>query len=291
MNIRDLTARLAFPVTAILTLAAANTMLAAGWAPPTVVGVCVPVAYAGIALLERLVPYRESWLHSKGDLKTDIAWLFTNSALNRIVEPLFLAVGVAVAAWISANWGWQIWPRDLPLLVQLVPALIFVEFFEYSFHRLMHENATMWRFHATHHSAPRLYWLNAVRFHPVDYTLVGIGKLVPLAMVGASAELFAMVNVFSAVHGAFQHANVPAKMGPLNYVFSMAELHRWHHSPLIAEANHNYGGNLILWDLVFGTRYLPEDREPPEEIGLEDPPEFPDDFVGQVLSPIRWPGH
>ena len=26
----------------------------------------------------------------------------------------------------------------------------------------------MWRVHAAHHSAPRLYWLNATRFHPFD---------------------------------------------------------------------------------------------------------------------------
>lgn len=289
MTIRDLTARLAFPVFLVVTVASALSLLTAGWDPPTVVGLCVSIAYAGIAVLERLVPYRKAWLHSSGDLPTDIAWFFTNSALNRLVEPLFLAAAVAAAAWIASNWGWQLWPTHWPLLLQLVPALIFVEFFEYGFHRLMHENAFMWRFHATHHSSPRLYWLNAVRFHPVDYTLVGIGKLMPLAVVGASAELFALVNVFSAIHGAFQHANIPARLGPLNYVFSMAELHRWHHSRLVSEANHNYGGNLAIWDLIFGTRYLPSDREPPEDIGLEDLPQFPNDFVGQVLSPWRWP--
>ena len=33
---------------------------------------------------------------------------------------------------------------------------------------MMHEVPWLWRFHATHHSAPRLYWLNAGRFHPLD---------------------------------------------------------------------------------------------------------------------------
>jgi sterol desaturase/sphingolipid hydroxylase (fatty acid hydroxylase superfamily) len=68
----------------------------------------------------------------------------------------------------------------------------------------------------------------------------------------------------------------------------MAELHRWHHSRLLRESNTNYGQNLIVWDIVFGTRFLPADREPPEDIGIADMPNFPMDYFGQLLSPITW---
>jgi sterol desaturase/sphingolipid hydroxylase (fatty acid hydroxylase superfamily) len=68
----------------------------------------------------------------------------------------------------------------------------------------------------------------------------------------------------------------------------MAELHRWHHSPLAAEANHNYGGNLIVWDIVFGTRWLPEDREPPVETGIEELPNFPGSYRALMTAPFRW---
>jgi sterol desaturase/sphingolipid hydroxylase (fatty acid hydroxylase superfamily) len=57
--------------------------------------------------------------------------------------------------------------------------------------------------------------------------------------------------------GIFQHANVQLRLGPLNWFFSMAELHRWHHSRTVEEANHNYGQTISVWDWVFGTRYLP----------------------------------
>ena len=63
--------------------------------------------------------------------------------------------------------------RAETLLAQLPLALVVAELVEYSFHRLMHEVPWLWRFHATHHSAPRLYWLNAARFHPIDLFLVG----------------------------------------------------------------------------------------------------------------------
>ena len=66
------------------------------------------------------------------------------------------------------------------------------------------------------------------------------------------------------------------------------ERHRWHHSTLLEESNTNFGQNLILWYVVFGTRFLPKDREPRAEIGIGDMPDFPMDYVGQLLSPLRW---
>jgi sterol desaturase/sphingolipid hydroxylase (fatty acid hydroxylase superfamily) len=91
-----------------------------------------------------------------------------------------------------------------------------------------------------------------------------------------------------AVHGIFQHANLPLKLGPLNWFFSMAELHRWHHSTVLEEANSNYGQNLIVWDIVYGTRSLPKDREPPEKIGINGMPNFPMRYWKQLMSPFQW---
>ncbi len=56
----------------------------------------------------------------------------------------------------------------------------------------------------------------------------------------------------------------------------------------VFEANHNYGQTVSVWDWVFGTRYLPKDREPPEEIGIADLPTFPMTWWAQILSPFRW---
>jgi sterol desaturase/sphingolipid hydroxylase (fatty acid hydroxylase superfamily) len=91
------------------------------------------------------------------------------------------------------------------------------------------------------------------------------------------------------VHGFFQHANIDLRLGPLNYFFSMAELHRWHHSRDIREANQNYGSNCIVWDLVFGTFYWPRDRRPPADVGLSELPDFPQRLGRQLLSPFLWP--
>jgi sterol desaturase/sphingolipid hydroxylase (fatty acid hydroxylase superfamily) len=277
-----------FPVLVTAFIGTLIAAIEAGSDPVTTMAALVLAAYAIIAVLERVLPYRDSWLNSRGDLRTDTAWFATNGLLNRMLEPPVLAAAALGAARLSGWLGAPMWPADWPWLAQLALALLIAEFFEYWFHRLMHENAFLWRFHATHHSAPRLYWLNAVRFHAVDYIMVGIVKLVPLALLGAGVEIFALVNLFAAVHGSYQHANRPVRLGPLNWIFSMTELHRWHHSRFVSEANHNYGGNLILWDIVFNTRWLPIDREPPEDIGMEEMPDFPTGYFQQLLSPLRW---
>jgi sterol desaturase/sphingolipid hydroxylase (fatty acid hydroxylase superfamily) len=139
-----------------------------------------------------------------------------------------------------------------------------------------------------HHSAPRLYFLNAVRFHPVDIALSTFSPMIPLILLGADGRLIALFGLVSAVHGLFQHANIVLELGPLNWFFSMAELHRWHHSRLLEESNTNFGQNLIVWDIVFGTRFLPKDREPPSDIGIAGLPSFPMDYWGQLVSPFRW---
>ncbi len=68
----------------------------------------------------------------------------------------------------------------------------------------------------------------------------------------------------------------------------MAELHRWHHSLKLAEANTNYGNNIIFWDIVFGTLFWPKNRDASEAIGLSDLPAFPRGYFGQLASPFRW---
>jgi sterol desaturase/sphingolipid hydroxylase (fatty acid hydroxylase superfamily) len=204
------------------------------------------------------------------------------------LRPLAVFAAVPLGGWLSQRFGVGLWPADWHLLAQLALSVVIVEFFQYWAHRLMHETDLLWRFHATHHSAPRLYWLNSARFHIVDIALLNLGFTIPLIALGADARVLSLWLVASAIHGLFQHANLSIRCGPLNWIFSMAELHRWHHSRTERESNSNYGSNLILWEIVFGTRFLPADREPPADIGIAGLSAFPMTWWQQLLSPFRW---
>ena len=245
--------------------------------------------YLVVMVLERLIPYRREWNRARGDIRVDLSYLIFSGGLTlELLRPFMLALGVGLGGWLSSRVGATPWPANWPLLAQFALALVVGEFFLYWIHRLGHTWAPLWRFHAAHHSAPRLYFLNAVRFHSVDMALANFGPFIPLVALGADERVLALFALFSAVHGIFQHANIPILLGPLNWIFSMSELHRWHHSLSLKEANTNYGQNLIVWDVVFGTRFLPTDREPPEEIGIVGMPNFPTHFMGQFLAPFTW---
>ena len=103
--------------------------------------------------------------------------------------------------------------------------------------------------------------------------------------MGTSESALLMYAIFNSIHGLFQHSNIYIKMGWLNYIFSMTELHRWHHSKRIGESNTNYGNNLIVWDIVFGTFFWPKEQEV-AEIGLLNP-DYPEHYIGQVTAPFK----
>jgi sterol desaturase/sphingolipid hydroxylase (fatty acid hydroxylase superfamily) len=190
-----------------------------------------------------------------------------------------------VSVRLSAALGVGLWPSRWPLAAQLAIAFPIAELPVYWFHRLEHRGGFLWRIHAVHHSAPRLYFLNSARNHPIDAVLSLALLVAPLVLLGAGERLLAVAMVVWAVHALLQHANVDVRLGPLNWILSMAEVHRWHHSRRIDEANANYGQTLLLWDIVFGTRRVPR-REPPEDVGLPDLPAYPTGWLGQVASPF-----
>ena len=270
------------------TLALALLLLPVLGAPLTLV-VGQGVGAIAVAVTERLRPFRPEWNRSHGDVGTDVAHvLVSGGGAAQLARPVAAALGVAIAGALSRHLGLDVWPRAWPLLAQLALALVIAELPQYWLHRWQHEHDWLWRFHSVHHSAPRLYWLNAARFHPVDLGLLYLVGYVPLIALGCPEETIMLFALFDAVFGMLQHGNIDVHLGWLNRVFSMAEPHRWHHSRVLEEANTNYGSNLIIWDLAFGTFFLPGDRQPPAAIGIADMPAFPQTWAAQMAAPFRW---
>jgi sterol desaturase/sphingolipid hydroxylase (fatty acid hydroxylase superfamily) len=163
------------------------------------------------------------------------------------------------------------------------------EFFDYWGHRAMHHFDVLWRLHATHHSAQRLYFLNGLRAHPGEIAFrFGILGVLPLALLGVGETVLVLTTVAALAADVYQHANIAFRLGPLSWLYSIGDAHRWHHSRERVEADSNYGNVYLFWDAVFGTRHLPADRQPPTEVGIEGFDAFPRRFFAQWLSPFRW---
>jgi sterol desaturase/sphingolipid hydroxylase (fatty acid hydroxylase superfamily) len=254
----------------------------------TLIVVAINVAGAALMLLlERVLPYRKEWQTSKGDVRADLLHLVATSVSYEGGRALAAATVPILAIVISRSLGRGLWPDQAPLLAQLGLALVLAELPTYAFHRLQHRGGLFWRIHAVHHSAPRLYWLNSARNHPLDAGFAAALMVSPLLLLGAGPSVFTLYGVFSTIHSLFQHSNVDVRLGPLNWVLSSPEVHRWHHSRVLEEANANYGQNLLVWDLVFGTRRVPRDHAPPSDTGLTDMPDFPQGWFASLLTPFR----
>lgn len=279
---------LAYPAIMGTALAVGAFGFSHGWRREPLIASISVLAGALIVILERIHPLHRSWNVSRGDVTVDAI----HTTISMVVAPellraLTFAAMYSASVWLTERIGFSLWPRRWPFFAQVAVALLIADFFYYWVHRLQHETNFLWRIHSVHHSAPRMYWLNAGRFHPFDTISTYVFQGPALVLLGCPATVLGMFVLFTAVNGLFKHSNVRLRLGPLNWLVSMAELHRWHHSPVFSEASANYGSNVMLWDMLFRTRFHPTDREPPEDVGIADMPNYPRGYVNQLLFPFR----
>ncbi len=278
---------LIFPVTLVASLLAAREIMAEGAAPEAVILIWFGLMPL-VALLERLLPRHPDWNRSHHDLLTDMIYFPTNLVVAGSLTALWGGLHLVLATELQRAVGHPVWPSAWPLPLQILLACAAAELFAYGSHRWMHENAFLWRFHSIHHSSKRVYWLNGIRAHPGEHVFRGFISSMPLAILGAPPEVLAYWMVFSRVGGLFQHANIDFALGPFAWIFSIGELHRWHHSALRVEADHNYGDTFIFWDTLFRTRYLPREIEAPHDVGIAGLEAFPNGWWQQQLAPFRY---
>lgn len=238
-----------------------------------------------VTLHEIKLPYRRSWRPSAGEIRADA--LFMLAVQAALPYLLSITLGVGLAQWVRhANVpSADLWLHHWPLPLQVALALLIAELPRYWLHRAFHRWPVMWALHAVHHSPHRLYWLNVGRSHPLEKSMLFVVDTLPLVLLGVSDAVLGAFFVFYAVNGFYQHSNCKVRLGVLNHIVAGPELHRWHHAERKAEADHNFGNNLIVWDTLFGTRYSPKDRQV-GQLGLADR-NYPLGFFGAIAAPFK----
>lgn len=260
---------------AMLTLVGAVGADVAYWTVAPWVLVACAIA---VVALEHARPWAATWLQDHGDTRTDIAHLVGNLATSHV------SLAVYVVALGDGSRG--IWPHELPFVLQFAIAALVMDLGLYIVHRASHRVRWLWKLHAIHHSAPRLYWLNGQRRHLLHEMIEGAPGIVVLGVVGAPASVVGCYLGVLAVHLMLQHGNIRYRAGALRFVFAVAELHRWHHQRQYAQTQGNYGALLSIWDRIFGTT-LPERGDAPVDVGMDDEPDLPRDWGSQLVWPFR----
>ena len=226
----------------------------------------------------------------KPDLSTDLCWAVVPQLLYKLASTVMLVLGIAVLYGITDPGGLDRFFAEgvgplarLGFWPQVTLYLLGNDLVMYSTHRLFH-GARLWRFHAVHHSSEHLEWTSAGRFHPVDQVLHGILADVVMLLLGIPPDVLVWLAPFNVGTSALVHANLDWDFGAFRYVLVSPVYHRWHHTSAERGGSSNFAGTFPLFDLLFGTFYLPVGQRP-DGYGVDDPC-FPKGFVGQLRHPF-----
>ena len=226
----------------------------------------------------------------KPDLSTDLCWALVPQLFFKFAHASMLVLGIAAFYGINDPGGVDRFFSEgigplarLGFWPQVALYLLGNDLVMYATHRLFH-SVPLWRFHAVHHSSEHLEWISAGRFHPVDQILHGILADVVMLLLGIPPEVLIWLMPFTVGTSALVHANLDWDFGAFRYVLVSPVYHRWHHTSAERGGSSNFAGTFPLYDLLFGTFYLPVGQRP-DRYGVDDP-HFPADFVGQIRHPF-----
>ncbi len=104
-------------------------------------------------------------------------------------------------------------------------------------------------------------------------------------MLGFSQSALLVYVFLVAAQATFIHANVRWEFRPLRRLVATPAFHHWHHSAETEALDKNFAVHTPLWDLLFGTYYLPDHW--PTRYGLAGGAPCRVGWVKQLLHPFR----
>jgi len=196
--------------------------------------------FALFAGLEALVPRRPRALTRSRRWPTNLAMTVLNTLALRglaILLPL-LAIGAALDAGVLGlglfnRLGWPSW-------VELVLAVLILDFAIWVQHLVTHKVPLFWRFHRVHHADRDMDVTTGFRFHPVEILASMILKIGLVYALGPSALAVLVFEILLSGTALFNHANIALPPGLdriVRLVLVTPDMHRVHHS--IHRAEHD----------------------------------------------------
>lgn len=143
---------------------------------------------------------------------------------------------------------------------KLLLGVIFLDCVNYWWHRLLHRNSFLMRFHTIHHTDKLLNVSSALRFHFFEVLMGHLFKLPFILLMGIPGEALLLYDVIFNINVYFHHSNIRINRNLdifLSKVIVTPYIHRIHHSLKWKESNSNFSSFLLLWDKVFGS-FLPQ---------------------------------
>ena len=234
--------------------------------------------------LERLFALRRGQPVFRRQWMVDLTYFFVNSLLIEILTILTLQPALILFDWARVG-SVSGAISALPLVAQVPALLLVADFTQYWVHRAFHQTPVLWRFHAIHHSIEEMDWLAGSRLHLLDVIVTRGLTYVPIFVLGFSEQALMVYVFLVAAQATFIHANVRWEFRPVRALIATPAFHHWHHSAEREAVDRNFAVHTPLWDLLFGTYYLPSRW--PASYGLGTRRDMPARWIAQLVYPFR----
>ena len=207
------------------------------------------LAAAAAATLQRLLPHAKR----RGSLRVNVAlWAIDAAVVGGVC---------GACACTAARWAARAGVGALNVLaaapwVAVPVSVLGLDLVSYLWHRANHGVPALWRFHRVHHSDATFTVSTGLRFHPGELLLSLPVRLLAVVLLGAPAAAVLVFEAVFAFANLVEHGDIDLPRGlerAVDRLLVTPALHRFHHSRLPAERDHNFGTILIVWDRLLAT--------------------------------------
>ena len=217
--------------------------------------------FAAMLIGETIAPLRRS-VESK--LRRVIRNLTTGGISLAVVTLLQTPILIPVARWTEKNHIGLLNGARLPAAVQIVLAVVLLDYTLWFWHWANHKMPVLWRFHLVHHIDLDMDASTALRFHFGEQTLSVAFRALQIILIGASTFSVWVWQTILFASILFHHSNMRLPIGLERWlvrVIVTPRMHGIHHSDFMNETNSNWSSLLSCWDYLHGTILLNVPRQ------------------------------
>jgi sterol desaturase/sphingolipid hydroxylase (fatty acid hydroxylase superfamily) len=147
----------------------------------------------------------------------------------------------------------------LPRPIEMVLAILLLDYTLYLWHVLTHRVAWLWRMHVVHHVDLDLDASTAVRFHAAELLVSVLWRAGQILFIGVRHQTLSLWQTLTLLSVLFHHSNVRLPILVERWlvrVIVTPRMHGIHHSIVEDETNSNWSSGLTIWDRLHGTLRL-----------------------------------
>ncbi|MBO9473153.1 sterol desaturase family protein [Shimia sp. R10_1] len=190
----------------------------------------------------------KTWLEMLASASTQVPYILVEASMMTALYVGLYVFSDTVVSWhLPTTWPW------------IVAAILLADLTYYWEHRIAHRVRLLWTQHAVHHSSRDYNIVTAIRFGPLE-SLWSFIAHIPMVLVGFSPDVVLGSVVLVLAYQTWLHTELIGKLGPLEWILNTPSHHRVHHGCDDKYIDKNYAGILIIWDRLFGSFQVEEER-------------------------------